>query len=115
MTATTAAPTRDRSPPVHLSPQETAALAVGRTIKVLRTRRLLSQEALGQRADTHRNYVGAIERGEGNPTLASVVRLVLALGFPLREVFDAFAVCHREVRRDARAGRLGVVGKAACR
>ena len=33
------------------------------------------QEALGFAADLHRNYVGAIERGEINPTLRIIFKL----------------------------------------
>jgi transcriptional regulator with XRE-family HTH domain len=81
--------------------EQNATVAVGRTIKVLRTRRGLSQEALGQLADTHRNYVGFIERGEGNPTLASIMRLIVALGFPMQETWSVFVTCHREIRHEA--------------
>ncbi len=38
-------------------------------------RRDLSQEGLGFAAGLHRNYVGAIERGELNPTLRVVLKL----------------------------------------
>ncbi|HEU4701289.1 MAG TPA: helix-turn-helix transcriptional regulator [Conexibacter sp.] len=45
--------------------------ALGRALLELRARRGLSQEQLGADADLHRNYVGAIERGDINPTSAS--------------------------------------------
>ncbi len=42
--------------------------ALGAAIRELRARRGLSQEQLGFDAGLHRNYVGALERGEINPT-----------------------------------------------
>jgi ribosome-binding protein aMBF1 (putative translation factor) len=42
--------------------------ALGRAVRELRARRGVSQEELGFRGNLHRNYVGAIERGEINPT-----------------------------------------------
>jgi transcriptional regulator with XRE-family HTH domain len=39
----------------------------------------ISQEALADIAHLHRTYIGSIERGERNPTLANVVRIAIAL------------------------------------
>jgi DNA-binding XRE family transcriptional regulator len=41
---------------------------LGFAIRILRHRRAVSQEQLGFDCDLHRNYIGAIERGEINPT-----------------------------------------------
>jgi integrase len=54
--------------------------ALGRAVRWARARRGLSQEELGFRSRLHRNYVGAIERGEINPTY----RVLLKLGWGLR-------------------------------
>ena len=53
--------------------------AFGRAVREVRARRGLSQEALGQGSGLHRNYVGAIERGEINATLKTVQRLAHGL------------------------------------
>lgn len=110
MSSRLAARQRGRSPPVQLTAQQLFALAVGRTIRVLRVRRQLSQETLGQLADLHRNFVGHVERAEGNPTLSTIVALVVALDFAIGEVGAVFTTCLREIRRDAAAGRAERLG-----
>jgi len=53
--------------------------ALGRAVFEARARRGLSQEELGYQAKLHRNYVGAVERGEINPTLRVVFKLASGL------------------------------------
>lgn len=43
----------------------------------------LSQEALAERADIHRTYMGMLERGERSPTLDTAAKLAAALEIPL--------------------------------
>lgn len=57
--------------------------ALGRAARVLRARHQLSQEAVEHRGGPHRNYVGAVERAETNPTYSTLVRLAAGLGVPL--------------------------------
>jgi transcriptional regulator with XRE-family HTH domain len=71
--------------------------AFGRTIRELRARRCLTQETLGFAADLHRNYVGAIERGEINPTLRVITKLSFGLRVSLAELIGLY-----ETRRDER-------------
>jgi len=58
-------------------------LALGAAVREARARRGISQEALGFRCGLHRNYVGAVERGEVNPTFRSLLALVGGLGLRL--------------------------------
>jgi len=46
----------------------------------------LSQEELGFVSGLHRNYVGAIERGEINATFRILLKLERGLGLPLAEL-----------------------------
>jgi transcriptional regulator with XRE-family HTH domain len=52
-----------------------AHVRLGKAIRVLRVERELSQETLGERGGLHRNYVGAIERGEINPTYRVLLKI----------------------------------------
>jgi transcriptional regulator with XRE-family HTH domain len=58
----------------------------GGAVRETRARRGLSQEELGARARLHRNYVGAIERGEINPTLRVLYKLACGLELPAWEI-----------------------------
>jgi transcriptional regulator with XRE-family HTH domain len=60
--------------------------ALGRAVRELRARHDVSQEELGFRCGLHRNYVGAIERGELNPTLGVLLRLSAGLRVALSEL-----------------------------
>ena len=59
----------------------------GRRVSALRRKSALSQEALAEKADLHRNYVGGIERGERNVGLRNVFRLARALGLSVSQLF----------------------------
>jgi transcriptional regulator with XRE-family HTH domain len=69
--------------------------ALGRAIRELGARRDLSQEELGFRSGLHRNYVGAIERGEINPTFRVLLKLGRGLHMPLSEIVEKYET-HRE-------------------
>jgi transcriptional regulator with XRE-family HTH domain len=60
--------------------------ALGRAVRVTRTQRGISQEELGFRCGPHRNYIGAIERGEINPTFRVLLKLERGLTSPLSEL-----------------------------
>jgi transcriptional regulator with XRE-family HTH domain len=54
-------------------------LAFGAAVRKLRVKQGMTQDTLAEKAGTHRNYVGMLERGERNPTLLVILRLAKAL------------------------------------
>jgi transcriptional regulator with XRE-family HTH domain len=51
---------------------------------------------LGERAGPHRNYVGAIERGEINPTFRIMLNLIRGLDVPLSRLIGDYESLRRE-------------------
>ncbi len=62
--------------------------AIGGAVREARGRRRLTQTELGWHAGLHRNYVGAVERGEINPTLRIIVRLARGLAMQPSELLN---------------------------
>lgn len=62
--------------------------AFGDRMRLLRTERGLTQEALGHKAGLSPNYVGDVERGTRNLGLENIWLLADALGVSPREFFD---------------------------
>jgi len=61
---------------------------VGSAIRALRTRERMSLEKLAEAADLHPVYLGRVERGEENISLASLWRLANALKVRVRDLVD---------------------------
>jgi len=72
--------------------------ALGAAVREARARRGMSQEELGFASRLHRNYIGAIERGEINPTFRILLKLERGLGLPLSELVRLY---ERNVGEDA--------------
>ena len=53
--------------------------ALGEAVRELRRQRGISQETLARRGGLHRTYIGGVERGERNPTVASLFKLANGL------------------------------------
>jgi transcriptional regulator with XRE-family HTH domain len=59
-------------------PKDIQAL-LGAAVRDLRKQAGISQEALAERSGLHRTYIGGIERGERNVSLANIVSIARAL------------------------------------
>jgi transcriptional regulator with XRE-family HTH domain len=76
--------------------------AIGRAIKRWRTIRGLSQRGLAERTGLHYVHIGRLERGEGNPTVATLETLAKVLGKRVGHFFTPPAQARRPARRRAR-------------
>lgn len=81
-----------------------AQIVVARNLRRLRVARELSQEALAADAEVDRTYVGRLERGLENPTVAVLERLAKAMDADISEFFDAARVARGPVK-PLRSGR----------
>ena len=62
----------------------------GVRVRQLRNDRGWSQENFADRCGLHRTYIGAIERGEQNISLANIEKIAATLGISLAELFAPF-------------------------
>jgi transcriptional regulator with XRE-family HTH domain len=61
----------------------------GKRIGELRRKKGFSQEAFAHECGFHRSYMGAVERGEKNITLAMIYKIARALDISLSELFKS--------------------------
>ena len=59
---------------------------LGNNIRKKRLQCAFSQEALAYEADVHRTYVGAVERGEKNVSINSLLKIAKALKITLNDL-----------------------------
>ena len=65
-------------------------LALGRAVRWRRALDGMSQEELGRRSALHRNYIGAVERGEINPTFRTLRTLAEGLDVELSSLIRLY-------------------------
>lgn len=61
---------------------------LGLQIKLERTKKKLSQEALAHKSNLDRTYIGTIERGEKNPSILILLKITHALNISLIDLFE---------------------------
>lgn len=64
-----------------------ALVALGVAIRAERQAQGLSQEALADKANIDRSYMGGIERGEHNIAIMNLLKIADALGLKVSELF----------------------------
>lgn len=64
----------------------------GKAIRRRRRELDLSQEELAERAELHRTYISNIERGELNPSLETMEKLVKALNITVSDLFANYGI-----------------------
>lgn len=67
----------------------TSAAVLGFTLRQLRERRGISQDALARHADLNRSFLSDLERGKANPSLVSLEKLAFALDMKVTELLVA--------------------------
>ena len=60
----------------------------GLRVRYFRKRLKFSQDDLADKAELHRTYIGAVERGERNISLLNILRLADALHINVKELFE---------------------------
>src|SRR5436309_13826747 len=65
------------------------AAHLARNLDSLRHARALTQEALARSAGVPRSTIANLESGEGNPSLAVLVKVASALGVPIDELLGS--------------------------
>jgi transcriptional regulator with XRE-family HTH domain len=64
-------------------------VALGRTVRALRSAAGYSQEGFADAIGVHRTYMGTLERGDGNPTLETLELIADGLRMPVAELICA--------------------------
>lgn len=61
---------------------------VGARVRAFRQRMGITQEELAERAELHHTYIGQVERGEKNLTIASLEKILTALNVSFSDFFE---------------------------
>ena len=73
------------------STNDAFSIVFGNRVRTLRLQRTgLSQEEFADQVGVHRTFIGRIERGETNITLANIIRICTALEINLSDFFQDF-------------------------
>ncbi|MGE9266476.1 MAG: helix-turn-helix domain-containing protein [Verrucomicrobiales bacterium] len=61
---------------------------MGRTVRMLREKRELSQEKFAELTGHHRTYIGMLERGQRTPNVHTILKIANALDMTISELFE---------------------------
>lgn len=62
----------------------------GKRLAEIRRQQGVTQEQLADTVDLHRTYIGFIEQGKRNPSIANVYKIAKALGVKLNDLFKPY-------------------------
>lgn len=71
--------------------KESVLIQIGENVRSARESQGFSQEALAEKAELDRTYVGGVERGERNITVLSLLKLANALSLKLADLVGEVA------------------------
>nr|WP_272907503.1 helix-turn-helix transcriptional regulator [Paenibacillus xylanexedens] len=69
---------------------------IGNQIRVLRKKRGLTQDQLGEKVQLPQSYIGGIERGNKNISIETLEKLITALDIHPYEIFESLEVGNSE-------------------
>ena len=75
-----------RSKPAEAAPLSKFRCVFANHVRARRKELGISQEELADRAQVHRTFIGAVERGETNISIDNIARINDALGVPAFEL-----------------------------
>ncbi len=61
---------------------------VGQRLKALRKERGMTQEKLSFESDVDKTYISEVENGKRNISMVNLEKLILTIGYSLKEFFD---------------------------
>lgn len=61
---------------------------VGQRLKALRKEKNMTQEKLSFESDVDKTYISEVENGKRNISMVNLEKLVLTIGYSLKEFFD---------------------------
>lgn len=71
-------------------------LMIGQRIRNRRQKLKLTQEELAEKADLHHTYIGQVERGEKNLTVAALAKILQALDLSFSDFFEHFGIASED-------------------
>ncbi|MBD1432350.1 helix-turn-helix transcriptional regulator [Sphingobacterium sp. DN00404] len=61
---------------------------VGQRLKALRKEKNMTQEKLSFESDVDKTYISEVENGKRNISMVNLEKLILTIGYSLKEFFD---------------------------